>query len=294
MKKDYIIDMPFEEYLEVKACHKSALGNVKTAKHLRQFENKSMDTDALRFGRIFHTLLLEPSRCPEVEIYSDQEWLPKADHPEKKSINEQKAEWKSSRDMYYANEKEKNLIDGMITAINQNPLASKYLKKQGDPEASLFWKDEKSGLDCKTRLDFCIPDEDIIVEIKTDTDPEPVAFGKKIYQYDYQVGAWFNAMGYEAIFGRPVKAFIFIAVEKSEPFGVGVYLMNAHDFDSGEIKGVPKMIRYNLIKRGGLKDYNHNEDGNYEIIPVQTPQWEHKIVDDAMSEIDAPDEESQL
>ena len=48
------------------------------------------------------------------------------------------------------------------------------------------------------------------------------------------------------------------------------------------------------IKAGGLKDHNQNEDGEFEIIPVQTPQWEMKIIDDEMGEIDAPEEESEL
>ncbi len=288
-----IKNMHFDEYLQVKACHKSALSHVKTAKHLRKFESKSEDTDPLRVGRIFHALLLEPDVIDELEIYSQQEWIPKKDHPDGLSINDQKVKWKEDRSLYYANNKEKEGIDVMIEAIKENPISGKYIEAPGSNEVSLFWDDPRTGLKCKTRIDK-ITDEGVIVEVKTDTDPEPEAFGKKAYQYDYQVGAWFNREGYREVYGKEPKAFIFIAVEKSEPYSVGVYMMNAHDFDSGEIKGVPKMIRYKMIKRGGLQDHNQNDNGEFEVIPLQTPQWEMKLIDDEMGEIDAPMEESEL
>lgn len=286
-------DMPFEDYLAVKACHKSALSHTKTGKHLAKFEKKSEDSEALRFGRIFHLALLEPENLGKIEIYSDQEWIAKKDHPEGLSINDQKAQWKDARNLYYANAQEKEDVDAMVKAIMENPLSAKYINAPGSSEISLFWKDPRTGLDCKTRIDKLL-DDDVIVEVKTDVDPEPEKFGKKIYQLDYQIGAWFNREGFRECTGRDIKAFIFIAVEKSDPYTVGVYMMNAHDFDSGEIKGVPKMIRYKLIKRGGFKDHNQNEQGEFEVIPVQTPGWEMKIIDDEMGEIDAPMEESEL
>lgn len=293
MKTELIKDMPFEEYLSVKACHKSALSHIQTAKHLHKFESKSLDTDALMFGRIFHLALLEPDKVGNIEVYGEQEWIPKKDHPENLSINEQKAAWKESRTQYYSNIQQKEDCAAMVRAIKENPLGEKYLSGEGIAEASLFWTDERTGLPCKTRIDW-LRSDDIIVEVKSDADPSPEAFGKKVYQYDYHVGAWFNREGFRAVMGRDIKAFVFIAIEKGDPYSVGIYTMNAHDFDGGEIKGVPEMIRYRLIKRGGFRDHNHNEDGEYEPIPVQTPNWELKIIDDEMGEIDAPEEGSEL
>lgn len=293
MKTEMKKGMPFKEYLAVKACHKSALSHTKTGKHLKKFETKKMDTDALRFGRIFHTALLEPDEMGDVPVYSNMEWIPKNDHPDGKSINEQKAAFKEETEHYFANDDEKLNCEMMVEAINNNPLASKYLSKKGDAEVSFFWTDPRTGLPCKTRVDY-LTEEDIIVEVKTDIDPSPEEFGKKVYNFGYQIGAWFNREGFRETTGRDIKAFIFIATEKKDPFTVGVYLVNAHDFDSGEIYGVPEMIRYKMIKRGGFQDHNQREDGEYEIIPVHTPNWELKIIDDAMGEIEAPEEESEL
>lgn len=284
-------EMAFDKYIEVDACHKSALSHVKTAKHLKKYQDKKPDSDALRFGRIFHTSLLEPGNIGALEVYEDMDWIPKADHPDGKSINDQKAEWKQTRNdneiPYFMKNQERIDLENMVKAIREHPLASKYLKPEAKIEGSLFWKDERTGLDCKSRLDLILPDDDIIIEIKTDVDPEPEAFGRKIYNMGYHIGAWFNREGYRAVFGRDLKAFIFVVLEKSEPYSVGVYMMSAHDFDAGEIDGVPLMMRYKLIKAGGLQDHNQKEDGSFEVLPVQTPKWvQFKL--DGDGDIDAP------
>lgn len=284
-------NMPFKDYAAREACHKSALSHVKTAKHLRAYEAKLKDenesgSDALRFGKIFHEVLFEGADINAFEIYGDQDWIPKKDHPNKISIDDQKRAWKAERELYFLNEQEKENAEGMVEAVKENPLSAKYINAEGDNEISLFWQDQRTGLECKTRIDKVLK-SGIIVELKTDADPSPEKFGRKAYNLGYQIGAWFNREGYRVCFGKDPEAFIFIVVEKSAPYSVGVYMMNAHDFDSGEIYGVPKMKRYQLIKRGGLRDHNQGEDGEFEVMPLQTPRWELKIIDDEMSEIEA-------
>lgn len=293
MKNEIKSDMPFNEYLEVKACHKSALKHTDTAKHLKLFESTPINSDPLRVGKIFHSMLLEGMDIKDIPIYADQEWIAKKDHPDGKSINDQKKEFKETVELYFNNEQEKEEIESMVKAIQENPLAKSLLSGDGIAEASLFWTDPKTGLPCKTRLDWMRSD-DVLVEIKSCADPSPEGFGKQIYNLDYQIGAWFNREGFREVFGRDIAGFVFIAIGKKAPHAVGVYSMNAHDFDGGEIKGVPQMIRYKQIKRGLFADYNQNEDGEYEAIPVQTPNWELKLIDDEMGEIDAPMEDSEL
>lgn len=264
--------LSFEDYAEVDACHKSALKHVKTAKHLNMFQAKGIDSDALRFGKIFHTALLEPDLMDDYEIYDEQNWIPKQEHPEKMSQNDQKKKWKEERELYYKNADEKEAIEKMVTAVHKNPLASKYLEGDIKTEPSLFWDDPKLKLKCKTRLDI-LRSDDIIVEVKTDVDPEPEAFGKKVYNMNYHVGAWFNREGFRNVFGRDIKGYVYIVVEKGEPHSVAVYMMSAHDFEKGEVDAYPAMKRYQLIKQGGLKDHNHGEDGEYNVMFLATPGW---------------------
>lgn len=294
MKPDIFKKMSFEQYAEVEACHKSALKHTQTGKHLRLFESAALDTDALRFGKLFHEVLFDGADVNEFEVFAEQEWIQKKDHPEGVSVNEQKALWRAERELYFSNADEKARLVEMVDALLQHPLARKYIEAEGDSEVSLFWTDEKTGLPCKTRLDKLLANG-VIVEVKTDTDPSPETFGRKAYKMQYQVGAWFNREGYRAVFGKDPEAFIFIVIEKTEPFSIGVYYANAHDFDSGEIYGVEQMFRYKHIKQGMLNDHNQAQNGEYEALPLHTPQWELKIIDDEMGEIEAPEEmESEL
>lgn len=290
MKTEMIENMSFEDYAAVDACHKSALKHVQTGKHLKAFQDDPLDTDALRFGKIFHEAIFDDEFAAGLEVYSEQEWLAKKDHPEGLSVNDQKAQWKDEREFYFLNETEKEAIDLMVKSVRDNPLAKKYIEAEGSNEVSLFWNDEKTGLPCKTRLDRLLKN-DVAVEVKTDADPSPEAFGRKAYNMGYQVGAWFNREGFRAVTGRDLKAFIFIVIEKKAPYAVAVYMMSEHDFDSGEIYGYPLMKRYQLIKRGGLRDYNQGESGEYEVLALATPGWELRIVEDELSEIDAPYED---
>jgi hypothetical protein len=297
MKPEFKTGMPFADYRAIDACHKSALKHVKTGKHLKKYEAKDdTDTDALRFGRLFHTALLDPQGLGELECYETQEWIAKKDHPDGLSINDQKALWKKEREdngiEYFLKADEAEAIVKMADAVRSNPLAAKYLDADPAAEAALFWTDPRTGLPCKSLLDLCLVSRDIIIEVKTDVDPSPQAFGKKIYNMGYHVGAWFNREGWRAVHGRDLKAFVYIVVEKSDPHSVGVYVMNAHDFEAGEIDGVPAMIRYKLIKAGGLQDHNQGEDGQFRELPVQTPQWVHFKLD-GDGEIDAPEPEGE-
>jgi len=291
MKPEIIKDMPFDDYIDVDACQKSALKNVETAKDLKKYREKKLDNDALRFGRIFHTAILEPNKFKKkkFEIYDDQDWIPKGEHKYDLSQNDQKQLWKDYNRAYeieyYKNKAEIDAIKAMSEAILTDPLASKYLSGKGEAELSLFWDDPKTGLRCKTRLDWLRYD-DVIVELKSDANPEPVAFGKKVYNMNYHVGAWFNREGFRACFERDISAFVYIVNEKDDPWTIGTYSMNAHDFDGGEIDGYPQMKRYQMIKAGGFKDHNQGEDGEYTVLPLQTPGWEEKRIDDAMGEIE--------
>lgn len=292
MQSEYKKGMLFEDYAAVKACHKSALRNVETAKHLARFENTPADSDALRFGRVFHEALFDKKFLDTVDMYSDQEWIKKADHPESIGINEQKRIWKESRDMYLKNDQEKESIREMAQSVLDNPLASAFLQGDGDAEASLFWDDKKTGLRCKTRLDW-LRDDDIIVEIKTAANPEPKAFGKKIYDLGYHIGAWFNREGFREVMGRDIKGFVYIVIGKSAPHAVSVHMMNAHDFELGEIDGYPLMKRYQIIKQGGFNDYNQGLDGKYDVLPIITPTWELRRLELQQNQTQES-EESQL
>jgi len=98
----------------------------------------------------------------------------------------------------------------------------------GMAEASLFWVDERTGLQCRCRPDWIhrLPDgRVIVVDLKTTADADPQAFGKSVWNYGYHRQAAYYTAGLQAC-GIEVAAFIFAAVTSAYPFIAVPYLLD--------------------------------------------------------------------
>ncbi len=117
-----------------------------------------------------------------------------------------------------------DMLHHMKNAVHGHPVAGKLLAKAGKAEQSFFWNDSETGLDCRCRPDY-LTDDNIIIDLKTCADASPDGFARACYSHRYHVQDAFYSDGMAANNRQP-KAFIFIAVEKTAPFGVGVYVLN--------------------------------------------------------------------
>ena len=92
---------------------------------------------------------------------------------------------------------------------------------KGKSELSYFWND--IGLvKGKCRPDWISDDGILIVDIKTTTDASPRGFQKSISTWGYHLQLGWYLRGLQKL-GLPAEQFIFIAIEKTPPFCVGVY-----------------------------------------------------------------------
>jgi exodeoxyribonuclease VIII len=66
----------------------------------------------------------------------------------------------------------------------------------------------------------------VVVDLKTTTDASPKGFAKAVWKFRYHVQDAFYTDGIEASTGCRPTDFVFIAVEKTAPFGVGVYRLS--------------------------------------------------------------------
>jgi exodeoxyribonuclease VIII len=73
----------------------------------------------------------------------------------------------------------------------------------------------------------------VLVDLKTTNDASPEGFIWAVRRYLYHLQAAFYVDGWEAAGGGPIDEFIFIAVEKTPPFAVGLYRLP----ESALIKG---------------------------------------------------------
>lgn len=92
---------------------------------------------------------------------------------------------------------------------------------KGQTELSYFW-DDLQLVKGKCRPDWISDDGSIVVDIKTTTDASPKGFQKSISNWGYHLQLGWYIRGLRKL-GLPAKEFIFIAIEKTPPFSVGVY-----------------------------------------------------------------------
>ena len=92
---------------------------------------------------------------------------------------------------------------------------------KGQTELSYFW-DDLGTIKGKCRPDWISDDGSIVVDIKTTTDASPRGFQKSISTWGYHLQLGWYLRGLRKL-GLPAEQFIFIAIEKTAPFCVGVY-----------------------------------------------------------------------
>ena len=138
--------------------------------------------------------------------------------------------------------------------------------KQGQSELSYFW-DDLGLVKGKCRPDWISNDGNIVVDIKTTTDASPKGFQKSIANWGYHLQLGWYIRGLQKL-GLPAKEFIFIAIEKTPPFSVGVYRANKEmiTYANDEINNLVYDIDESL-KSDDFPDYTP------EIMDLGLPNW---------------------
>lgn len=130
--------------------------------------------------------------------------------------------------------------EAVRAAVMAHPVAGKLLAPgSGVPELSCYWTDLETGVQCRCRPDWRRHDG-LIVDLKTCLDASPEGFQKSIFGWRYHVQHAFYMDGITASLEQggdcempAPKAFIFIAVEKTAPYAVGVYVLEPESVEIG-------------------------------------------------------------
>jgi hypothetical protein len=182
---------------------------------------------ALAFGSAFHCALLEPARFAAEYVVA-----PAFGDCRKK-------ENKAARDAWLAEHKGAELLDaddakrisGMVASVHAHPFAGKMVL-DGEPEITVRWNDESTRLPCKARADYYVRRLAMAVDFKTTEDAREKAFTRSVANYAYHVQETLYRSGFSAI-GEPLKHFVFVAVEKTPPYAIGIYQLDEAAIVSG-------------------------------------------------------------
>jgi len=149
----------------------------------------------------------------------------------------------------------------MAASVRSNSTAA-LLLSNGAPEQSFWWDDVSTGLRCKCRPDWLSADGATIVDLKTCVDASKSGFASAVGRFSYQL----QAAHYLA--GTLATRFIFCAVEKTAPYAVGVYELDAAAMVHGAV------LRHTNLQRiqdcRAINEFPGYTDG---IETIQLPGW---------------------
>lgn len=210
-------EISFDQYKQIDAVNASFIKRF--AKCPAEAHLPMETTRNMVIGSAVHALALEG----EESFLSQYTVAPNVD----KRTKDGKATWAEFQEANQGKElltaDEMMIVNGCVKSLKAHPLASRMLREsEGQPEVTLQWIDEATGLDMKSRLDrLPLPDKRTIIDIKTTSDASLHGFTRQIVNmlYDLQAAVYTN--GAKAC-GIDVDSFVFIAVQNSAPFQVSV------------------------------------------------------------------------
>lgn len=201
--------MTNQEYHDNPAVSRS--GVIKLLRSPAHYKTKTETTRAMEIGTAVHSKILEGRTDYVVNPFD--------------SFRSKEArEWREAQTEIVLNETEAAQIEAMETAVNNHRGAMKLLS-EGVPEQTYFFTEPHTGVKCKVRPDWITPDG-FLVDLKTTNDASESGFKKSVYSFRYDIQTAFYLDGVEYATGQRPKGFIFINVEKSEPFGVSLFQLN--------------------------------------------------------------------
>ena len=290
MEAGIYYDMPEDEYHGSDALSVSGMKTI-LHKSPRHYEHQVLNgqrkvTDAMLFGRAFHSAVLEPdvfageyvvapslNRSQKESCVNYLNWLSEnCDFQEVFDTGKKLSELKTMIDFNLAHFSKTiisvdnmHLISAMATAINAKSSAKALLKASGTNETSLFYRED--GITFRIRFDRLLGAH-VGVDIKTTQDASPEGFQRHAYNYGYHMQAAFYKWVYERVTGEELQDFVFICVEKDAPHCVGLYRASPEMLELGWHDCQQAIDKYKAAKKRGIFfDYDDK------IIPLGLPRY---------------------
>lgn len=228
-------------YHEIAAINWSILRNMRRSpKHFRHAEMSPSraDSDTFRFGRLVHTLVLEPSRLEHEYVVWDleaaertAEIVPKTKGPAPKITAARRGKiWETFEEQNSA----RTIIprEMLDTARAAADSVLEVWTPDERRECAIEWVDTTTGLRCKGRVDSIGPDS--VTELKTSRDISLGAMSRQMHALDYHCQLAHYRAGIRALTGRSVSAHI-VAVEAVAPHDVAVFAIDEEALIAAEV-----------------------------------------------------------
>jgi hypothetical protein len=162
----------------------------------------------------------------------------------------------------------------MLESCHKDAVIQKLIANT-EYQLSLFWTDNNTGINLKTRPDICKRKKNVIVNLKTILDGSPASFSKELANYDYPLQSAIEIRGcIESGLMEEVDVYYWLVVEKEPPFNATLY-----EFDKSDQQYSLDELDYLLskIKRARTENkypgYSDRSDNQYGILTANIPTW---------------------
>lgn len=202
------------------------------------------ETVGQRAGTLLHTLVLEPETF-------DQRY---AIGPDCTRAAKAWKEWEESllQEVAAIKRDEHDAARRQAASLRRHTEVADLLTS-GYAEASVFWTDPETGLECRCRPDWLHELEEgwIVLDIKTGP-ANPGEFSRQCARMAYDVQEAFYTPGIEIATGKPVLAFLFGVVETTIP-----YLSSCPMLDDDSRESARRKVRRAMGKFAECHNNNH-------------------------------------
>lgn len=182
---------------------------------------------ALDDGKALHMAILEPDAFSKTYAVA-----PECDRRTKIGKETYEAFRNAHSEAIVITQCDMDTYHAVARSAHSHPTVS-YLLQSGRPEVSVFAEHPDYGIRVKCRPDWYPDHVAAIPDIKTTEDARPWAFGSSVYRYGYHRAAahYMDTIRWAGL--PPVESFFLIAVEKSKPYGICVYELDAGAIEKG-------------------------------------------------------------
>ena len=230
------------------------------------------ETPATRLGSMVHCLALEHDEYERRYVVA-----PKVDRRTKGG----KAEWEEFQQLVNDRTvitKDEHITAGRIlAALMENRNTCRILDELNHRERIIIFEDEATSLPCKVKLDG-IWGKDVIVDIKTSSDPYPETFARKAFLYGYHRQAAFYRYGLAEAEGIPLDdvTHLLLVVGTSEPHDVFVYQLQPPELQLG----VEQVRRTLDSLHLAIEDNDWTHPASDGLYKLSFPRWTFNVGDD--------------
>lgn len=207
-----------EDYHSIEALSSSTLGRF--AKTPATALVSTATTDAMRFGTLAHSLILEPSTFDLKHLVAPTgvNWREKKADTQAGMLRAQA----KAKDLILIKGEDMEILQKMAGSVMKNAAAMELFDLDGrQTEVTAMW--EMEGVKCKARIDLIANGARTMVDLKTAKDASPGKIAKLMRWEGYaRQLAWYQ-MGLREAGGPSLDKVVLCAVEKTAPFNSGFY-----------------------------------------------------------------------